>query len=290
MSASDNFTTPYFPNWCPGCGNFGIWAAIKAALAKLGLGPSDVVMVYGIGCHGHLINFLKTNAAETLHGRPIAFAQGVKLANHKLNVIVVAGDGDTFGEGANHLIHAARRNINITVLVHNNKVYGLTAGQTSPTAAKNFKSKSTPAGVIEFPVNPLAIALAGGASFVARGFAGDIPRLTDLITAAISHKGFAYLDIFQPCVTFNHLNTYQWYREHTGELTDHNVADHNAAMLKALNQTETGGAESAKIPLGIFYQTERPLYEEQLPQLAGQPLAEAVLDKNIIKNLLPEFS
>lgn len=266
MSTLDDLKTSCQPNWCPGCGDFGIWAALKNAVVQLGWAPTDFVMVYGIGCHGHMVNFLNSNAVETLHGRPIPVAQGVKLANHSLNVIALAGDGDTFGEGTNHLVHASRRNIDITMILHDNAVYGLTTGQTSPTSHKGFKSKSTPAGAIEEPVNPLAIALAAGATFVARGFSGDIPNLTKMIVEGINHKGFAFIDIFQPCVTWNHINTYQWYREHIYQLpSEYQANDRAAAFKRALEWSD-------KVPVGVFYREERPTYEEQTPQLKNSPL------------------
>lgn len=283
MTILPEFKTPCQPNWCPGCGDFGIWSAIKLSLHKLGLGPADFCAVYGVGCHGHMVNFLKSYAIETLHGRPIPVAQGVKLANHKLPVLVMSGDGDTFGEGTNHLIHAARRNIDITMIVHDNQVYGLTTGQTAPTSLKGFKTKSTPTGVIEDPVNPLSIALAGGATFVARGFAGDIPMLVDLIVQGINHKGFSYIDIFQPCVTFNHVNTYQWFREHIYKLPETYKADNRAEAHKL-------ALEWDKIPIGVFYKEEKPTYEEQVVQLGDIPLVDhPEPKKDVIANLLEEF-
>jgi len=266
MSTLDDLKTPCQPNWCPGCGNFGIWAGIKNALVQMGWGPSDFIAVYGIGCHGHMVNFLKSYAIETLHGRPIPVAQGIRLANHKVPVVVIAGDGDTFGEGTNHLVHAARRNIDMTVIIHDNQVYGLTTGQTAPTARKGFKTKSTPQGVIDEPVNPIAIALAGGSTFVARGFSGDIPGLTKMIVEGINHKGFAFVDIFQPCVTFNHVNTYQWYREHIYQLPpEYSATDRAEAFKKSQELTD-------KIPVGIFYHEVKPTYEDQTPQLANNTL------------------
>lgn len=266
MSNLADFQTPCQPNWCPGCGDFGIWSGLKNAVVEMGWTPSDFVMVYGIGCHGHMVNFLKSYAIETLHGRPIPVAQGIKLANHKLNVLVHAGDGDTFGEGTNHLVHVARRNMDITMILHDNQVYGLTTGQTAPTAGKGFKSKSTPAGVIEEAINPLAIAIAAGATFVARGFAGDMGNLTKLIVAGIKHRGFAFLDIFQPCVTFNHVNTFQWYREHTYQLDASYTPDDRAQAFKKALEWDT------KVPLGIFYQQEKATYEDQTPQIAKNSL------------------
>lgn len=284
MSSLDELKTPCQPNWCPGCGDFGIWAAIKNAIVALGWGPSDFAAVYGIGCHGHMVNFLHSYAVETLHGRPIPVAEGIHLANHKLPVLVIAGDGDTFGEGTNHLIHAARRNIDITVIVHDNQVYGLTTGQTAPTAKKGFKTKSTPAGVIEDPINPLTIALAGNATFVARGFSGDIPGLSKMIVEGVKHRGFSFIDIFQPCVTFNHINTYQWYRDHIYQLpADYRANDRAEAYKKALEMEE-------KIPVGIFYREEKPTYTDQTPQLAQSSLLESALPSDgTIAKLIEEF-
>lgn len=278
MSNINDFRTSFMPNWCPGCGDFGIWGSIKNALVAKGWGPADFCMVFGIGCHGHMVNFLKSYGVETLHGRPTTVAQGIRLANHKLPVVVVAGDGDTFGEGTNHLVHLARRNVNITMIVHDNQVYGLTAGQTAPTAQKGFKGKSTPQGTLEDPINPVAIALAAGATFVARGFAGDIPTLSKLILEGLNHKGFAFIDVFQPCVTFNHINTYQWYREHLYALDNsHDVTNRSAAFAKS---QEWGD----KIPTGIFYREEKASYEDQTPQLAQKTLVEQM---DTITDLVP---
>lgn len=284
MQDTAQFKTAFMPNWCPGCGDFGIWGSLKQALNKKAWKPADFCMVYGIGCHGHMVNFLKSYAFETLHGRPIPVAQGIRLANNKLPVIIVAGDGDTFGEGTNHLVHIARRNVQTTMIVHDNQVYGLTTGQTAPTAQKGFKTKSTPAGVLEEPIYPLQIAIAAGATFVARGFAGDIPKLSELIFQALNHKGFAFVDIFQPCVTFNHINTYQWYREHLYDLDqNHDVTDKAAAFAKAL---EWG----PKIPTGIFYKQEKPTYEEQTPQIAQESLVDQSLENINIQKLLEELA
>lgn len=283
MSTISDFKTAFMPNWCPGCGDFGIWGSLKNALVEKGWAPYDFCMVYGIGCHGHMVNFLKSYAIETLHGRPIPVAQGIRLGNNKLPVVIVAGDGDTFGEGTNHLVHIARRNVKATMIVHDNQVYGLTAGQTAPTAQKNFKTKSTPSGVVEEAINPLAIALAAGATFVARGFAGDIPGLTKLIIAGLNHNGFAFIDALQPCVTFNHVNTYAWYRQHIYQLDEtHDKTDRVSAFSKAL---EWG----PKVPTGIFYQVERPTYEGQTPQIAKRPLVEQDISHIDISNLLQDL-
>ena len=282
MSTVSDFKTAFMPNWCPGCGDFGIWGGLKNALVEKGWSPADFCMVFGIGCHGHMVNFLKSYAIETLHGRPITVAQGIRIANHSLPVIIVAGDGDTFGEGTNHLVHIARRNVQATMIVHDNQVYGLTTGQTAPTAQKNFKTKSTPSGVVEEAINPLAIALGAGATFVARGFAGDIPGLTKLIVQALNHKGFAFVDVLQPCVTFNHVNTYAWYREHIKPLENHDVTNRALAFQKAL---EWGPG----VPTGIFYQVEKPTYEDQTPQLVPGPLVSQPLSSPIFDQLVNEF-
>src|SRR3990167_1953788 len=283
MSTIADFKTAFMPNWCPGCGDFGIWGALKNALLEKGWGPADFCTVYGIGCHGHMVNFLKSYAIETLHGRPIAVAQGIRLANHKLPVIIVAGDGDTFGEGTNHLVHIARRNVQATMIVHDNQVYGLTTGQTAPTAQKGFKTKSTPAGVLEEAINPVAIALAAGATFVARGFAGDIPGLAKLMVQGFNHPGFAFIDVLQPCVTFNHINTYQWYREHIYVLdSSHDVTNRARAFEKAL---EWG----PKVPTGIFYKIEKPTYEAQTPQLNETPLVAQDLAPKNLQALMEKF-
>ncbi len=195
MNKPDFFNTKNSPSWCLGCGNFGIFTAIKNSLVNQNLGLGDVVFIYGIGCGSNMFNFLKVQSVESLHGRPIPVAEGIHLANHKIFVVVVAGDGDTFAEGGNHFIHAARRNIDITVITHDNRVFALTTGQTAPSASKGFKSKSTPEGSFEEPFNPIAVALSSGATFVARGFSGEINHLTNLITLAMKHRGFAFVDI-----------------------------------------------------------------------------------------------
>ncbi len=283
MSTIADFKTAFMPNWCPGCGDFGIWGSLKNALVEKGWGPTDFCLVYGIGCHGHMVNFVKSYAIETLHGRPIPVAQGIRLGNHKLPVIIVAGDGDTFGEGTNHLVHIARRNVKATMLVHDNQVYGLTTGQTAPTAPKSFKTKSTPSGVLEEAVNPIAIALAAGATFVARGFAGDIPKLSKLILEGLNHPGFAFIDILQPCVTFNHVNTYAWYRQHIYDLDEnHDVENRAKAFEKAL---EWG----PKVPTGVFYKVEKPTYEEQTPQLDVKSLVEQDLNYQNLESLIDDL-
>ncbi|MFH1284945.1 MAG: 2-oxoacid:ferredoxin oxidoreductase subunit beta [Candidatus Peregrinibacteria bacterium] len=253
------------PNWCPGCGNYGIQAAMKNAIVQLGLEPSNVVIATGIGCGSKLNQWVETYGFASLHGRSLPVAMGVKLANPELTVIDVSGDGDGYGIGMGHFINTMRRNINITYIVQDNQLYGLTLGQVSPTSEKGMKSPSTPQGVTEEPVNPLRLAMSSACTFVARGFAGDIPHLTSLIMAAVKHRGFALIDVFQPCVTFNKINTHQFFRDRVYKLEDeagYDPTDLVAAFEKA-------GELGDKIPLGIFYRVEKPLYEDQDPALRG---------------------
>ncbi|GIW64799.1 MAG: 2-oxoglutarate ferredoxin oxidoreductase subunit beta [Patescibacteria group bacterium] len=262
MSTIQDFTG-YQPTWCPGCGDWGIGMAIKKALVDLGYSPSDVAIVFGIGCSGNMNDFVNAYALHSLHGRALPNAIGIKLANHKLPVIAVVGDGDCYGEGGNHLIHAARGNHDITVIVHDNRVYGLTTGQSAPTSPKGFKSKSTPLGLIEAPINPLALALTQGASFIAQTFAGDLNHMISMIKLALNHKGFSLVNILQPCVTFNKVNTYQYYLKRVYKLDDnYDKTDFKLALEKTLELNEE------KFPLGVIYQIEKKSYHEQLPQLS----------------------
>lgn len=260
----------YFPTWCPGCGNFAIWAALKTALFNSGLTPENLAVVFGIGCSGNMNDFLWINSFHSLHGRAIPTAIGIKIANHNLPVLVIAGDGDCYGEGGNHLLHAARGNHDITVIVHDNRVYGLTTGQVAPTAIKGFKSKSTPGGIIEVSMNPIALAITQGATFVAQGFSQDINHLANLIEKGIKHKGFSLINIFQPCVTFNPMTTYAWYRERIYKLDQNNHDPAN--MKKAL---EKSMEIDQNIPIGVIYREERPAYTDNLPQLAKGILVES---------------
>lgn len=268
--------TARVPDWCPGCGNFGILNALKKSIIDLKIEPKDFVVVSGIGCSGKMQQWLNTYAIHTLHGRSLPVATGIKLANGDLTVVASGGDGDGYGIGIGHFIHAMRRNIDITYLVHNNQVYGLTTGQTSPTSEKGFVTKSTPFGVIEVPVNPIALAIESGATFVARGYAGDIIHLSGLITEAIRHRGFSLVDILQPCVTFNHKNTYDWFQKVCYKLpADYSPSDKRAALAKADEWGEKTG-----IPLGVLYKEERPTYSDEVPQLAT-PLSKQSLDIDI---------
>ncbi len=268
---TQQITSKIKPTWCPGCGNAAILAALKQALVQLhqekNLLLENFVIVYGIGCCGNMADFLKLYGFHALHGRAIANAVGIKLANHDLKVLVVAGDGDLYGEGLNHLLAAARGNHDLTVLVHNNQSYSLTTGQASPTSVKGVVTKSTPQGLIEKPFNPLQTVLACHGSFVARGYAGQVKQLVSLIKQAVIHSGFSLLDVLQPCPTFKKQHNYQWFREKVYNLfdTDHNPQDFQQAWELASVQD--------KLPTGLFYQDLHSVaYHEQVPQLKKQPL------------------
>lgn len=248
--------------WCPGCGNFTIWGAMKEAVLSLGIPRENVVITYGIGCHGKMVDFLNINGFEGLHGRALPLACGIKLANEDLKVIAVCGDGDCYSEGLAHLLHSCRLNYDITCLVHNNMVFALTTGQASPTSQKGLKTKTTPRGSFEERFNPLEMAVTAGASFVGRAFAGNIPSLRDLIVKAVKHKGFSLLDILQPCITFNKINTYEWYRERIYNLDEkYNPRDKKTALEKTKEWDE-------KIPVGVIFQNERPTINEFYPKIS----------------------
>ncbi len=256
---TQTYTSGVKPVWCPGCGDYGVQAGILRALNELQIDKSKVVMVSGIGCSSAMPHVFSTYGIHSIHGRVLPVATGVKLANSDLEVIGTAGDGDAYGIGVAHLIHAARRNIDIAYVVMNNQIYGLTTGQASPTSLVGAKTKSTPFGDIEEPVNPLALALASGATFVARGFSGDPAHLGELIKEGILHKGFALIDVFSPCVSFNTLNTYDWFRQRIYKLQGNNTSDLVSAFTLA---TEAERSNWSKIPIGLFYKVERPTYNE----------------------------
>jgi 2-oxoglutarate ferredoxin oxidoreductase subunit beta len=272
------------PAWCPGCGNFGILAAVKKTLVELNLDPHDILLVSGIGQAGKLPHYTKGNVFNSLHGRPVPPAIGAKLANRELTVIAISGDGDGYGEGGNHFVHAARRNHDITYLVHNNQIYGLTKGQTSPTSDIGFVTKTTPQGAPP-PINPITLAIAAGASFVARAFAGDIDYLSQIIKQGINHRGFALIDILQPCVSFNHKNTYQWYKERVYKLEqdgNYDISDKNAAFKKAQEWGE-------HIPIGVFFREDRPTYESAFPVLVKDTLVSQPIEPLKTEKLLAEL-
>ena len=272
------------PNWCPGCGDFGILLAIKKAIIELDIAPENTAIIAGIGCSGKVPHWVRTYGLHGIHGRALPVAAATKLSNHELTVFAVGGDGDGYGIGMCHFIHAMRRNIDMTYIVHNNMIYGLTTGQTSPTSEKGMKTKSTPTGVIEVPVNPIALALSSGATFVSRSFAGDVKHLTKTIVDAVNHRGFSLVDVFQQCVTFNRVNTYDWYKERVYDLQDdgYDAADKTLAFEKAHEWGE-------RIPIGVFYKVSEPTYEDELPQLKDMPLVKQSIDDIDISALMEEF-
>ena len=269
-------------SWCPGCGNFSILEALKGTLEGSGVDPGDLVIVSGIGQAGKTPHYLRCNMFNGLHGRSIPLATGVKAANPGLTVIAVGGDGDMYGEGGNHLLHGIRRNPDITVVIHNNMVYGLTKGQASPTSARGFTTGVQVHGTASEPFNPMAAAISQGVSFAARAFAGDKEGTAGILSAALEHKGFALVDIFQPCVTFNKVNTWQWFRDNITPVPDsHDTADRMGALELAF-MTE-------KLPVGIFYvNTDRPAFEETLPayDTSDVPLYKREVEREEIERII----
>ncbi len=255
--------TTYAENtWCKGCGNFGILSAVNEAVKSLvadGLPLENVVLASGIGCHAKIVDYVNTNTFYSLHGRVPPTITGIKLANRNLKVIGFAGDGDAYGEGLSHLLMSAKRNIDVTMIIHDNRVYGLTTGQFTPTSPLGFLGRSTPRGSMEEPFNPMELMLASGATFVARGYSTKMEHLVELMKRAIEHKGFAFVDVLQPCFTF--FNTYKYYNEHVYELEGHDPSNLEAARVKA---REWGMGEAEKIPIGVFYQVDKPTFDDKM--------------------------
>src|SRR6202047_2211316 len=238
------------PDWCPGCGDFGVLAAVQKALVELQIPNHQVATISGIGCSSNFPGFIDTYGMHTLHGRSLPVATGFKMANHGMTVLVTGGDGDGFGIGCGHFVHATRRNVDLLYLVMDNQIYGLTTGQTSPTSRLGMKTKSMPFGSIEAPLNPISLALAAGATFVARGFSAEQKHLTELIKQGLQHKGFSFLDVFSPCVTYNHDNTFQWFRPRVKKLEDNPSYD-STNWLAAMEKSLLWGDE---IPIGKFFE------------------------------------
>ncbi len=259
MITIEDYASDFESEWCPGCGNFGILAAMKKALVSMDLSPHEVLIVSGIGQAAKTPHFLKCNTLHGLHGRALPVAAGAKLANHNLTILVNSGDGDCYGEGGNHFMHAVRRNLDVTLIVHDNRIYGLTKGQASPTSDLGMATRMQPGGTVSEPFNPLAVALALGAGFVARGFSGDPDHLSTLIQASIRHKGFALIDVLQPCVSFNRIQTHGWYKKRIFDLADENhpAGDWQAAMARARQWGE-------RIPIGLFYQELKETFTDRI--------------------------
>ncbi len=272
------------PTWCPGCGDFGVIAAIEIAVKRLQLPSQNVVIVSGIGCSSNLPHFLSSYGFHGIHGRVLPVAEGIRWANHGLTVIGTGGDGDGFGIGAGHFVHAMRRNVDLTYVTMDNQIYGLTTGQASPTSSMGQKTKSTPTGVIENPIEPVALALASGATYIARGFSGDPKHLADLIANGIQHKGFSLVDVYSPCVTYNKLNTFDFFRQRVYKLESagHDPTDPVAAWQRALEWGD-------KIPIGLFYKVDKPTYEDLEEVLSAGPLTLQPAGLRGKEKLLDEF-
>lgn len=272
--------------WCPGCGDHAVLVALKQAVIRLELDPSKVVIVSGIGCSSKVSDYFRSFTFHTLHGRPLPVAQAIKLANPKLTVIVTTGDGDGYSIGVGHLIHAARRNINISMITMNNQVYGLTKGQYSPTAKEGFVSGTSPQGSRDQPINAVALALASGAGFVARSFSGYLKETSQLIEKAIQHNGFALVDDLSPCVTFNKVNTYTWFKqniENVKEDKSYDSSDISSAFIKSIKST--------KIPIGLIFEKEMPTYEDKVLYNSSGPIVfqDLILNEKEFSSMMEKF-
>jgi 2-oxoglutarate/2-oxoacid ferredoxin oxidoreductase subunit beta len=276
------------PDWCPGCGDFGVLSALKQALVELAIRPHEAMVISGIGCSSNLPGYISTYGMHTLHGRALSVATGAQMANHELKIIVTGGDGDGYGIGGNHFIHSMRRNVDLTYIVMNNQIYGLTTGQLSPTSVKGMATKSTPFGSVENPLNPIPLAIAAGATYVARGYTGQVKHLVELIKGGIQHKGFSLIDAFSPCVTFNHENSHEFFKQRTFKLEDrkHDPTDFAAAM-------KYGYEWGDEIAIGLFWRrTDLPSLDQLETGLAdGGPLARRPLgvSPDVAKSLIREL-
>jgi 2-oxoglutarate ferredoxin oxidoreductase subunit beta len=275
MLSRRDYDSPTSPTWCPGCGNHGILNGIKMALAELEIAPHQVLIVTGIGCGSKLPHYMKVNGFHTLHGRALPVATGARLTNQSIKIMTVHGDGDGYGMGLGHMMHAVRRNIGLVDIVQNNRVYGLTKGQYSPTSAVGMRTPTSPQGAIDRAVPPLGLAIAAGATFVARGYPGRLRHLAWLIGQALQHDGYALIDVLQPCVTFNRASSYDFYNPRVYNLQDenHDLTDRTAAWEKAYEWGE-------RIPIGIFYHVSGiPTYEEQVAALQDRPPVQRPLQR-----------
>jgi 2-oxoglutarate/2-oxoacid ferredoxin oxidoreductase subunit beta len=272
------------PTWCPGCGDYGVVAAVEMAVKRLQIPSHNIVIVSGIGCSSNLPHFLSSYGFHGIHGRALPIAEGARWANHGLTVIATGGDGDGFGIGAGHFVHTMRRNVDLTYVTMDNQVYGLTTGQASPTSMMGQKTKSTPTGVIENPIDPISLALASGATYVARGFSGDVKHLADLVQNGIAHKGFAFIDALSPCVTYNKINTFDWFRQRVYKLEN---AGHDPTNLALAFERSLEWGE--KVPIGLFYKVEKPTYEDLEEVLSAGPLALQPAGLKGRESLLDEF-
>ncbi|WP_243289807.1 2-oxoacid:ferredoxin oxidoreductase subunit beta [Bacillus sp. FJAT-47783] len=287
MATFKDFRNNVKPNWCPGCGDFSVQAAIQRAAANVGLEPHELAVISGIGCSGRISGYINSYGFHGIHGRALPIAQGVKMANKDLTVIASGGDGDGFAIGTGHTIHSIRRNIDITYIVMDNQIYGLTKGQTSPRSEMGFKTKSTPKGSIESPLSVIEMALTAGATFVAQSFSTDLKDLTSLIEQGIQHKGFSFINVFSPCVTYNKINTYDWFKENLTKIAD--VEDYDSSnRIKAMQTV----MEYNGLVTGLIYQNkEQPSYQELINGYSEEPLtnADLSLSEDQFNKLVAEF-
>ncbi|WP_281887528.1 2-oxoacid:ferredoxin oxidoreductase subunit beta [Paenibacillus sp. YYML68] len=287
MATLKDFRNNIKPNWCPGCGDFSVQAAIQRAAANVGLEPEQLAIVSGIGCSGRISGYINAYGFHGVHGRSLPIAQGLKMANRELTVIAAGGDGDGFAIGMGHTVHAIRRNINITYIVMDNQIYGLTKGQTSPRSAEGFKTKSTPSGSIESALSPLEVAIAAGASFVAQSFSSNLKQLTSLIEEGMKHEGFSFINVFSPCVTFNKVNTYEWFKENIVDLEE--TPDYDASnRVMAMNKI----METNSLVTGLIYQDKsKPSYENLVKGFKPEGLnkADLSLSEEEFQKLVAEF-
>ena len=287
MATFKDFRNNVKPNWCPGCGDFSVQAAIQRAAANVGLEPENLAVISGIGCSGRISGYINSYGLHGIHGRSLPIAQGVKMANRDLTVIASGGDGDGFAIGMGHTIHSIRRNIDITYIVMDNQIYGLTKGQTSPRSAAGFKTKSTPHGSIEQAISPMEMALTAGATFVAQSFSTDLKDLTALIEAGLQHKGFSLINVFSPCVTYNKVNTYDWFKENLTKLSDIEGYDPSSREEAMSTLMKHDG-----LVTGLIYQNkERQSYQQLLKGYSEDPLVDSDLNLNedYFNNLVAEF-
>lgn len=287
LATFKDFRNHIKPNWCPGCGDFSVQAAIQKACAANGLEPEDLAVITGIGCSGRLSGYIKAYGFHSTHGRSLPVAQGVKMANPELTVIASGGDGDGFAIGMGHTVHALKRNIDITYIVMDNQIYGLTKGQTSPTSGSGFVTKTTPAGALERPIQPLKAAMAGGATFIAQTLSSDIKELTAIIQQAMNHNGFSFINVFSPCVTYNKINTYDWYKENTVEVTQIDDYDpSNAAIASKYLEQHDGMLK------GIIYHDASSIsYEKRIPGFTDTSITkrDLTIDESQFQALMNNF-
>ncbi len=283
MQANNIYQADKETAWCPGCGNFPLRKALTSALEELEIKPEEAALFTGIGQAAKMPHFIRINGFNGLHGRSLPPAIGMRIANQKIITIVESGDGCTYGEGGNHLLHNIRRNPDLTHLVHDNQIYGLTKGQASPTTGENMVTKVHPDGVNAEPLNPVKFAVGMDASFVARGFVGKTDHLKEVIKKAINHRGYALVDILQPCVSFNKINTFKWYNERVYELDeDYDEIDYDLAFKKA---REWGD----KIPIGVIYRNEKKTFRDRFPHLDDTPMVEKESSPVDIEELFVDF-